>query len=421
MNTKIVSTAVLLAVLLALPAAATRKTAENKVRTGNQAYFDGKYQKAKNYFTRGINADRTWAVPYNNRGLAECRLGQFASGEADFDAAKNRDASYVAPYLNKGKCLASQASFSEAQAELEAGLKIDPRNKKLLYNLAWVKDELGDYAGAVSLYQKALAIDRRYADAQEGLAIALAKNGNTKKAVEAFYDRINARGSGSDLETAISAYNLQLLRGPGLTFPNKTAAEDYADAVFLVSVERYDLAVPMLESAQASAPEVADVPWVLAWTHLFRHDGNAAAGTLADAYALMPALEIDTASTTAEVFIDGIYRGETPASVEVFPGRFDVSWRSDAGGARRERTVVAYSDGTPGGDSPITVTTAATSKFSPFSEEQDRDRDWLGDVWEKANFGDLSADPDQDSDGDGSINLYEYWDATPPATADQDN
>jgi tetratricopeptide (TPR) repeat protein len=452
MYTKLSMAVALLALLLPLAAEATRTTAENRVRSGNEAYFDGDYPAAAAHFTAAIAADGAWAVPFNNRGLAYCRQALFAQGRQDFDDAKLRASTYAAPYLNQGKCLAAQKRFTEAAAELEAGLSIEPLDKKLLYNLAWVKDELEKYDEAIDFYDQALAVDPDYANALAGRAVALAKSGDAGEAVAAFYDRINAgnqgtdslariyrdlamsgdrvdgmaglapgdapphkTAAGGDVGTAIAAYNLQLLRGPGLAFPSEASAESYADGIFFLSVGHYDTAVDKLELAQAQAPEIADVPWVLAWAHLFRQDGAAAHSGLIDAYALMPALQIDTSSTPADVFVDGIYRDQTPASVRVFPSRFDVTLRSDTSGDLRERRVVAYSDGTPGGASPIHVKTAATSGFPPFGEEADVDRDWLGDSWERIYFGDLSPAPGDDPDGDGSINLYEYWNATSPS------
>ena len=50
-----------------------------------------------------------------------------------------------------------------------------------------------------------------------------------------FYEAINTAPTG-DLFAAISAYNLQLLRGPGVSFDSDLAAQDYGDGLFNMRV-----------------------------------------------------------------------------------------------------------------------------------------------------------------------------------------
>jgi hypothetical protein len=164
-------------------------------------------------------------------------------------------------------------------------------------------------------------------------------------------------------------------------------------------------------TAQALEPFLPDIPWMLAWSRLRQLQTDAAADALADALPLMPVLDVDS-SEESQLFIDGIFRGNTPQTVEVFPSRVDVALRRAQG--PQERTVVAYADGTPGGESPIEVTLEEVSSISPFAEETDSDRDWLGDDWEVFFFANLSQGPWGDVDDDGVSNLREYWANTDP-------
>jgi hypothetical protein len=166
-------------------------------------------------------------------------------------------------------------------------------------------------------------------------------------------------------------------------------------------------------TAQALEPFLPDIPWMLAWSRLRQLQTDAAADALADALPLMPVLDVDS-SAESQLFIDGIFRGNTPQTVEVFPSRVDVAFRRAQG--PQERTVPAYADGTPGGESPIEVTLDDVSTLSPFAAVADTDLDWLGDDWEVFFFASLSQGPWGDADDDGVSNLREYWANSDPGT-----
>jgi len=378
---------------------------------GNEAYYAQDWADAEQLFSQAIAVGgQTTAVAHNNRGLARCKQLDFAGARADFDAAKGLDSTYVAPYLNQGKCLAMQRDLGGARIEFEAGLAIDPEHVKLLYNLGWVEAEQSRYDEAIARYGDALTADPTYVRALAASGVALAMKGDHNSAVDAFYETINTAPTG-DLFAAMSAYNLQLMRGPGVSSGTANAAEEYEDALFNMRVGLFAEAEQILIAAQTMAPNVPEIPWMLAWCDLRRLQTGAAADAHADALALMPALDIDS-SEESQLFIDGIFRGNTPQTVEVFPSRFDVAFRRAEGPL--ERTVVAYADGTPGGESPIATTLEDVSSLSLFAAVTDADRDWLGDDWEVLSFGDLSQSPWSDPDGDGVSNLREYWANTDP-------
>jgi 6-phosphogluconolactonase (cycloisomerase 2 family) len=380
------------------------------LEAGNEAYFARDFATAEQHFSDVISAVGLWAPGHNNRGLARCKQLDFAGAGADFDMAKSLAPTYVAPYLNQGKCLAMQHDLAGARIEFEAGLAIDPEHVKLLYNLGWVEAEEGHYDNAIARYSEALVEDSTYVRARVAAGVALAEKGESSSAVVAFYDAINTAPTG-DLFAAMSAYNLQLLRGPGVSFDSDSATQEYGDGLFNMRVGLFAEAEKDFITAQALEPFLPDIPWMLAWSRLRQLQTDAAADALADALPLMPVLDVDS-SEESQLFIDGIFRGNTPQTVEVFPSRVDVALRRAQG--PQERTVVAYADGTPGGESPIEVTLEEVSSISPFAEETDSDRDWLGDDWEVFFFANLSQGPWGDVDDDGVSNLREYWANTDP-------
>lgn len=74
------------------------------------------------------------------------------------------------------------------------------------------------------------------------------------------------------------------------------------------------------------------------------------------------------------------------------------------------------------GDSLSTSPTLNLTMSQPYTLTAnfiaERDGDGLPDAWELAYFGDLSATPDEDPDGDGRSNLEEYENGTNPRVAD---
>ena len=377
---------------------------------GNEAYFAQDWVAAEQHFTTMLAQEPSSATLRNNRGLARCKQGDYAGAAADFAAAKGLDPTYVAPFVNQGKCLAMQGDLAGARAEFTAGLALDPGHVKLLYGLGWVEAEEGDYGAAVSRYDAALVVDPSYGRALVARGVALAEQGEPDAAVGAFYDAINKAPSG-DLFATVAAFDLQLLRGPGVAFGNATAARDYLDGIADLGVGLFAQAGAHFTSARTLEPSVAEVPWMLALSRLRRLDSSGAKTAWAEARALMPTLTVSS-TQGAQLFVDGMFRGNTPQTVPVFASRVDLAFRRSEG--PMERTLPAYADGTPGGASPITATMIKVTKFSLFAPENDTDRDWLGDAWEIAEFGTLHEGPAGDSDRDGVDNLREYWAASEP-------
>ncbi|MBI4915756.1 MAG: pre-peptidase C-terminal domain-containing protein [Acidobacteria bacterium] len=414
--------AVLFLVLAAWPQAALadRAAAEDAVRAGNTAYFAADYAAAETHFSTAIAADGTWAVPYNNRGLARLRQANFAGAESDFEAAKQRDAAYVAPYLNKGKCLAAQRKFPEAETELQVGLAKEPNNAKLLYNLGWVYDEQNRALEAVSRFDAALAADASYHRARVAKGVTQAKNNLVTDATASFYGAINAVPAG-DLTASVAAYDLQVLRSGGIDFHSDQAAQDFRDGVFALSAGLDALAANELASARAAEGDVAEIPWLQSWCALRRQDGDAAGAALADAQALMPRLEVRSWHTS-DVFVDGIKRGTTPTAASLFRSRFDLTLRNQEGSTRRERSMVVYGDRSfPSGHRAVLALPAGVSSFSSFAGLTDSDTDWLSDAWETSALSGLAATPTADGDADGLSNLRESWTGTDPTKADSDS
>ncbi len=412
--------AIMISPVISSTAWAERTVAEEYIYEGNKKYFDRDFAGAEAEFSKAVQEEPDWAIAYNNRGLARLKQNKTMGAIDDFTFAIELDDSYVAPFLNRAKGYATQKEWAKARADINAGLAISPDNPKLLYNLGWIEDELENHTVALGHYEAALAADSDHLKAKLGAAISHARTGQEKDAIDGFYDVINSAKSG-DFIASLAAYNLQLLRGKGISFEHSQDAADYEEAIFYFSSERYPDAVTALESLAFAAPMVADIPWILYWSYFKLGKDENAISALNEARRLMKAVSVDSLLDSAEIRIDGIRVGETPSLVYLFESRFDLTIRKSADGQNREWSGPVYADGKPGGLDEIVIDPETVTDFSLFAPVTDTDTDWLGDDWENRWYGNLSNPPDGDqTDTDGVINLKEYHYVTDPTASDTD-
>jgi tetratricopeptide (TPR) repeat protein len=397
---------------------ADHDAAVNSVAAGNNAYVINDFATAETSYGSAMTNDPTWAVPYNNRGLARFHLGNFSGADSDFDTSKGYDTNYVSTYLNKGKSLAAQKRFTEAIAELQAGLLINSNNAGLYFGLGWVYDELGMYPQAITNFTAALSLDANYHAARLCRGVSYAKLGAGSNAVPDFYQVINSVTNG-DMAAAISAYDLQLLRGPGVPFVSTSAASNYVSGVFNFSTEQYTAAINNFSLAQAMDPNVPDIPWMAAWSYV--GNGQQAFGNswLQTAYALMESEVVRTLRGGEAIFVNGTTQGVAPLTLHLFRSAHDLAVRK-TGPPKQEWTGPLYTDGTDGGAAVMLLNPVTVADFTVFGPVVDTDRDWLADSWEVAKFTNLARTPDGDEDHDGLPNLYEFWLSANPNSADTD-
>ncbi|HUJ10666.1 MAG TPA: right-handed parallel beta-helix repeat-containing protein [Verrucomicrobiae bacterium] len=405
--------------LLVVVAHSAEAAPYDEVLAGNDDYLAGNYAGAEAHYAAAI-VSSNWPMAYNNRGLARIHLASFAGADADFDTAKSLDAAYLSPYVNKGKSLAAQKRFADAVAELQAGIALSTNNAALLYNLGWVYDEQGQYALAITNYTAALNLDANYYRAQMARGIAYAKLGATTNAIADFYATIDSVGASNDFLAAVAAYNLQLLRGPGVSFASGQAATNYINGVFEYSTEQYSAALSDLAFARSNETDVADIPWLSYWCYLRTGQTNAAVSALSQANSLLNPLLVSSLSVPSTIYIDGVKRGSTPTVLRLFSSQFDISLRGSDGTQMVEWVGVTYTDGTPGGTNSMRLNPVAVTNYTTFGPVVDTDRDWLADSWEVKWFGGLGYGPQDDPNHVGLINLYKYWFSCNPTVVDTD-
>ena len=254
-----------------------------------------------------------------------------------------------------------------------------------------------------------------------GRAVSYAKLGAISNAITDFYAAINYAlpKQGDNMVADIAAYDLQLVRGPGVPFVSNNAVTNYVDGLFRFSTEQYDAAVSSLRLAQATDPNVPDIPWMIAWSYLKDRQPAFGSNWMLRACALMETEVFNTLRGGETVFVDGIKKGTAPCTVHLFRSRYDVSVCKTTV-PLQEWVGPLYTDGTEGGSAVMLVNPTNVSAFTGPGPVADTDRDWLADAWETNWFGNLASNPESDEDHDGLPNLYEFWLSANPKNPDTD-
>lgn len=352
-------------------AQADMTAAKTSVGSGNTSYAAADYVSAENWYSNAIAQQPTWALPYNNRGLARFRQGNFSSAEADFDAAKSRDTNYMAPYLNNGKCLAAERRFTNAIAELQTARSMASTNASVYYNLGWIYDEQGNFADALTNFTQALTRNPAHNKARLARGITHAKRNEVTEAVADFYGVINGVASG-DMLAAIAAYNLQHLRGPGLVFNSAEGQTNYLDGLFKLATEQFGGSVSNFTAVQSREAVLPDAPWMKAWSYLESRDSASGNAALQQANALLKKVKILSLGPAAKIFIDGISKGTTPYTATLFPSRYDLFLRATIGTAQPcEWIGPLFTDGTLTEPNVVVPSFSLVGSYTPFGPLND--------------------------------------------------
>lgn len=120
---------------------------------GNAAFKDGKFKEAVEFYSKGIEYDKSQPILYCNRAMALLRLSRFQNvagrfsvrekqiffmflrffeAKIDCDNALKLDSTYVKAYFRRGLASASFNDVDNALADFEKVLSFEPQNKEAL-------------------------------------------------------------------------------------------------------------------------------------------------------------------------------------------------------------------------------------------------------------------------------------------------
>jgi tetratricopeptide (TPR) repeat protein len=109
--------------------------------------------------------------------------GAAASGAVTGGAASGPEgtgratATDVSTLVDKGNALFRQGNYAEAITSYDKALAVDPNYKGALYSKGLALKKQGNYAEAITYYDKALAVDPNYKLALDNKRIAISKMG----------------------------------------------------------------------------------------------------------------------------------------------------------------------------------------------------------------------------------------------------
>ena len=159
-------------------------------------------------------------------------IGRFDAAQLEFEQGIRYKPDSAEIHYNLGKLLSIQDNWEPARKQFEAALAIDPSYLEALDALGLTQEALGDDAGAVSSYEKAIALNQRrnghFASAHVNLSAYYNRTGDAVKALEyatkaveldpqsdrAYFQQGRAAERQGQLDAAVSALNQAIVLNP---------------------------------------------------------------------------------------------------------------------------------------------------------------------------------------------------------------
>jgi len=124
-----------------------------------------------------------------NSGELQFLLGQVHRARGDLSRAETAylkalelEPQQIGPYLQLGELYAAKGDYDQALAKLEGALRVNPGSLQALMLSGVIYEKVkGDFAKGQAAYEKALAVDPRFAPAANNLAYLLTARGGDKE------------------------------------------------------------------------------------------------------------------------------------------------------------------------------------------------------------------------------------------------
>ncbi len=182
--------------------------------------------------TKSLQLDIQNAEAHKILGRDLMFIGRFAAAQTEFEQGIRYNPQSAELHFNLGKLFSVQDIWSSARREFETALRIDPSYLESLDGLGFAQEALGDDAGAVASYEKAIAINEarkgqfvsahvnlsgyynRKGDSEKALAYARAAWELDPKSDGAWFQQAKARETQGRLIDAVDALNRAISLNP---------------------------------------------------------------------------------------------------------------------------------------------------------------------------------------------------------------
>ena len=168
----------------------------------------GEVTEACRYYEQSLAQDDSQAAVHFNLGNALRRSGAAAAARTRFERALELQPGFIEAAVNLAASLRESGEHDRATEMLLATARVAGEHAKLANALGLLRKDLGDYEGACRHYERALALQADFAEAEHNLAVVLRLDNRPTEALE-YYGRLLSRGINDYqlLHNAANAYS----------------------------------------------------------------------------------------------------------------------------------------------------------------------------------------------------------------------
>ena len=162
------------------------KTAEAKVKLAYDCCNIGNFTSAKKYLSGALEICPLYSEAYRTLAQIYMQEGKYEEAMSNCGEAIKCDPRNMWAHILMGNILLHNKKDPKgALTYYEKALQYHPDNAIALNNVAGVKLSLGEFGGAISIFDQVLQKDNTYANAHYGKAAALKNMGSLEDALEA--------------------------------------------------------------------------------------------------------------------------------------------------------------------------------------------------------------------------------------------
>ncbi|HXC03645.1 MAG TPA: tetratricopeptide repeat protein [Bacteroidia bacterium] len=201
-------------------------------------FYVRKYQESLNFLDEALLLDKFNAKAYFMKGMNFKETGDTTKAISSMQTAVEQDNTYYNAYIQLGLLFAAKHD-KLGEDYFNNALKLQPENPEVLYDLARMYQDEQKYKEAASLYQRMLAINKNFFDAQYNLGVVMVDLKSYAEALNFFSNAIGiqpknpkpyyARGYAYQLmgnfQNAATDYRYSLTLDPELDAAKQRLAE----------------------------------------------------------------------------------------------------------------------------------------------------------------------------------------------------
>ncbi len=191
-----------------------------------------KFEAALAGYDRAIALRPNFADAYYSRGVTFQLLGRAEEALANYDRALGLRFEHGDLHYNRGRALRDLGRYHDAIASYDRALAFQPRNPEIHCNRGNVFSELGQHSTAIACYDRAIAI---------------------APAATYFHNRGNAQQKARDLEGAVTSYD------KAIALEDKDPETHFNRAIALQKLGKHAEALAGYEAAIALGATQADI------------------------------------------------------------------------------------------------------------------------------------------------------------------